>query len=114
MKTITMIGVAMALCIPALASAQRGGGGAGGASAQRVAVQRIDVRRVDVGRVDRGPAINPARDVNVARGPSVVETGTRIRRHDPTRRGAHSQARRRWNAANPNPNPRRRYYNATH
>lgn len=113
MKTITMIGVAVALCIPALASAQRGGGTAG-AGAQRVAVQRIDVRRVDVGRVDRGPAIAPGRDVTVARGASVIETGTRIRRADPTRRGAHSPARRRWNAAHPNPNPRRRYYHATH
>lgn len=106
MKTITMIGVAVALCVPTLASAQRGGGGA-------VRVQRVDVQRVDVRRIERGLTIAPGRDVAIARGVVVIETGTRIRRPDPDRRRLHNPARRRWwNATHPN--PRRRYYNATH
>lgn len=111
MKTITMIGIAALLGVPALASAQRGGGGAGGV--QRVNVQRMDVRRVDVQRIDTRRTIDPARDVDIARGVAVIETGTRLRRPDPTRRRLH-HARRRWNAAHPGPNPRRRWYNATH
>ncbi len=113
MKTITMIGVAVALCVPTLASAQRGGG-AGASNAQRVNVQRIDVRRIDTGRT-----IAPGRDVNVARGVAVIETGTRIRRPvaDPNRRRLHNPARRRWYNATHPPSPhsaRRRWYNATH
>ena len=107
MKTITMIGIAAALCVPALASAQRGGG------AGDVGVQRVNVPRVDIRRIDTGRTITPARDVTIARGVAVIETGTRIRRLDPDRRRLHNarrrwynanhphQARRRWNAANP-------------
>jgi len=101
MKSITMICVAAALCVPAMASAQRGA----------VSVQRVErIQRIDTGRM-----ITPVRDIDlrgrdidIARGGEVV-TGTRIPHHSP--------ARRRWNAANPPdpaPNPRRRYYNATH
>jgi hypothetical protein len=103
MKTITMICVAAALCVPALASAQRGGG------AGAVRVQQVEsVRPVDTGRTIA------VRDIDIRRGDAVrvrpVETGTHIRRP------LHNPARRRWNAANPpGPNPaRRRYYNATH
>jgi len=109
MKTITMIGVAVALCVPSLASAQRGAAaGAGGA-------QRVPMQRVEIQRVDRGPAtFAPGRDIVVARGRlAEIDTGTRIRRPDPDRRRFH-HARRRWNAAHPGPNPRRRWYNATH
>jgi hypothetical protein len=107
MKTITLIGIAALLCVPASASAQRGGGAAG---APRVNVQRVEIRRVDPGRM----AIDPGRDYVVARGRlAELDTGTRIRRPDPDRRRFH-HARRRWNAAHPDPNPRRRWYNATH
>lgn len=103
MRTITMIGIAVALCVPALASAQRGGRAGG------VNVQRVDVRRIDMMRT-----ITPGRDVDIARGVAVVETGTRIRRPDPDRRRLHN-ARRRWNAAHPpGPNPARRRWNAAH
>lgn len=106
MKTITMIGVAIALCVPALAAAQRGGG--------TVSVPRVNVQRVDVRRVDPRPTITPGRDVTIARGFTVVDTGTRIRRPDPDRRRLHN-ARRRWNAAHPGPNPHaRRRWNAAH
>ena len=108
MKTISLIGVALALCVPALASAQRGGGGA-------VAVLRGAIQRVDVQRVDR--TLVPGREIEIRRGDVVRgETGTRIRRPDPDRRRLHNPARRRWNAAHPS-NPhlaRRRWYNATH
>lgn len=108
MKTITLIGIAVALCVPALASAQRGGG------ARAVNVQRVDVGRVDVRRIDTIRTITPGRDVNIARGVAVIETGTRIRRPDPDRRRLHN-ARRRWNAAHPpGPNPARRRWNAAH
>jgi hypothetical protein len=106
MKTITTIGVAIALCVPALAAAQRGGG------AGAVSVQRVNVQRVDVRRVDTRPTLTPGRD-NIARGFTVIDTGTRIRRPDPDRR-LHN-ARRRWNAAHPGPNPHaRRRWNAAH
>jgi len=111
MKTITLIGIALALCVPALASAQRGGGGA-------VTVQRGDIQRVDVRRVDTGRTLAPGRDIEIRRGDAVRgETGTRIRRPDPDRRRLHNPARRRWyNATHPsNPHKaRRRWYNATH
>jgi hypothetical protein len=108
MKTITMICVAAALCVPALASAQRGGG------AGAIRVQRVDVGRVDVRRIDTMRTITPGRDVNIARGVAVIDTGTRIRRPDPDRRRLH-HARRRWNAAHPpGPNPARRRWNAAH
>jgi hypothetical protein len=92
MKIMTLIGVAVALAAPSLASAQRGDRGGGA-----VAVQRVDV----------GRAITPARgDVIVLRGDVVrgPTTGTRIVRRapiDPNRRRPHNPARR-------------RYYNATH
>lgn len=97
MKTISLICAAAALCVPALAAGQRGGGtGAAG----------IATRGAEIQRVDRGATINLRRDVVVARGDVV--TGTRIRRPlaDPARRRwynahHHQQARRRWNAANP-------------
>jgi hypothetical protein len=98
MKTIKMICVAVALCVPALASAQRGA----------VRVQRVEsVQRVDTGRMIT------ARDIDIRRGDAVRvgpgETGTRIRRP------LHNPARRRWNAANPPaPDPARRGYNAAH
>ena len=97
MKTINLIGIAVALCVPALASAQRGGG------ATAVSVQRVE----SVQRVDTGRAITPVRDIEFARGDAArvgtVETGTRIRRP------LHSPARRRWNAAHPPaPDPSRR------
>ena len=101
MKSITMICVATALCVPALASAQRGGGA--------VSVQRVErIQRIDTGRIPVRDIDLRGRDIEIARGGMVV-TGTRIPHHSP--------ARRRWNAANPpdpDPNPRRRYYNATH
>lgn len=102
MKTIRMICVAAALCVPALASAQRGGG------AGAVRVQRVEsVQRVDTGRTIA------VRDIDIRRGDAVRvgpgETGTRIRRP------LHNPARRRWNAANPPaPDPARRRYNAAH
>jgi hypothetical protein len=111
MKTISLIGIALALCAPALASAQRGGGG--GATVQRGDVQRVDIRRVDI---DRG--LVTAREVR--RGDVMRDTtGTRIRRPDvePERRRLHNPARRRWyNATHPaNPHKaRRRWWNATH
>jgi hypothetical protein len=112
MKTIKMICVAVALCVPALASAQRGGGT--GAVSQRVNVQRVDVGRADLRRIDTMRTITPGRDVDIARGAAVLETGTRIRRPDPDRRRLHN-ARRRWNAAHPpGPNPARRRWNAAH
>ena len=103
MKTITMIGLAAALCVPALASAQRGGG-TGAAGFQRVEVQRIqrvDVQRVQ--RVDTGRTIDAVRDIALRRRGDFDggETGTRFRRHDPDRRPPHHPARRRWNAAHP-------------
>ncbi len=105
MKTITMIGIAAALCLPALAVAQRGGGGGA------VGVQRVDVQRVEVQRLDTGRTITPSRDIEIARG-GVVETGTRLRRPDPDRRRLHNP-RRRWNAAHPpGPDPARRRWNA--
>lgn len=104
MKTISLIGIALALCAPALASAQRGGGpGTAG-------VQRVE----SVQRIDTGRTITPVRDIDISRGDVVrgptVETGTRIRRPQ------HNPARRRWNAAHPPAGDaaRRRYYNATH
>jgi hypothetical protein len=103
MKTIKMICVAAALCVPALASAQRGGGAVA-----------VGVQRVDTGRTIAPVRDMPVRDIDVRRGDIVrgaeVETGTRIRRPQ------HSQARRRWNAAHPPAGnaARRRYYNATH
>jgi hypothetical protein len=108
MKTISLIGIAVALCVPALVSAQRGGGGA-------VAVQRGGIQRVDIQRVDTGRTLGPARDIDIRRGDAVRgETGTRIRRRDPDRRRLHNPARRRWyNATHPDP-ARRRWYNATH
>jgi hypothetical protein len=105
MKTITMIGIAVALAMPALASAQRGGG-AGAAGAQRVTVQRVEIQRVDRGLT----TFAPGRDIVVARGRlAEIDTGTRIRRppHNPARRRWYNAnhpnhlARRRWNAANP-------------
>lgn len=104
MKSIRMICVAAALCVPAMASAQRGGG------AGAVSVQRVErIQRIDPGRTITARDIDlRGRDVDIVHGGMVV-TGTRIPRHSP--------ARRRWNAANPPdsaPNPRRRYYNATH
>lgn len=108
MKTITMIGVAVALCVPALAAAQRGGG------AGAVSVPRVNIQRVDVRRVETRPTITTGRDVTIARGFTLVDTGTRIRRPDPDRRRLHN-ARRRWNAAHPGPNPHaRRRWNAAH
>jgi hypothetical protein len=114
MKTISMIGIAVALCMPALAAAQRGGGGA--VAVQRVQVQRMDVQRV--GRIDATRTINPARDIDIRRGNAFAgETGTRIRHRDddPNR---HDPARRRWNAAHPSePDPShlaRRRWNAAH
>lgn len=105
MKSIHMICAAAALCVPALASAQRGGG------TPAVGVSRVEsVQRIDTGRTI-GPVRDidlRGRDIDVARGGEVV-TGTRIPHHNP--------ARRRWNAANPpnsDNNARRRYYNATH
>ena len=96
MKTISLICAAAALCVPALAEAQRGG--RGGAA--------MPTRGAEIQRVDRGATINLRRDVVIARGDVV--TGTRIRRPDadPARRRwynahHHQQARRRWNAANP-------------
>ena len=74
MKTISMIGVAVALCVPALASAQRGGG------AGAVRVQRVEsVQRVDTGRT----IARPATSTSAAATPCAsdrLETGTRIRR----------------------------------
>lgn len=96
MKTISMIGIAAALCVPALAAAQRGG------AAGAVSVQRVDVQRVQ--RIDSGRTITPARDFEIRRGTAVGgETGTRIHRRadDPNRRRPHDPARRRWNAAHP-------------
>ena len=107
MKTIHTICVAVALCVPALASAQRGGG------AGAVRVQRAEsVQRVDTGRTIT------VRDIDIRRGDVVrvgpVETGSRIRRPDPDRRRLHN-ARRRWNAAHPSgPSLARRRWNAAH
>jgi hypothetical protein len=113
MRIITTIGIAVALCVPALAAAQRGGGAAA-VNVPRVNVQRVDIRRVDVRRVETRPTITPGRDVTIARGFTLVETGTRIRRPDPDRRRLHN-ARRRWNAAHPpGPNLARRRWNAAH
>ena len=110
MKTITLIGVALALCVPAALSAQRGGGGGA------VAVPRGAIERVDVQRVDR--TLVPARDIEIRRGDAVRgETGTRIRRHNPARRrwynathpsNPHKARRRWWNATHPAPDPSRR------
>ena len=101
MKNLSLICAVLALGVPAMASAQRGGGmGAGGV--QRV--QRMDVQRIDTGR-----ALTPSRhDIDVRRGGALRgDTGTRIRRADPERYPNH-QARRRWNAANPTaPDPSR-------
>ena len=103
MKTISMIGIAAILCVPALAAAQRGGG-AGAGGFQRIEVQRIqrvDVQRVD--RIDTGRTIDRARDVALRRAdPDGGETGTRLHRrpHDPDRPPPHNP-RRRWNAAHP-------------
>jgi hypothetical protein len=105
MKTITMTGIFIALCISAPAVAQRGGGGGTGA----VAVPRAEIQRIDTGRT-----INPARDIAISRGDSLGGlTGTRIRhRIDPDRPPNH-QARRRWNAAHPpQHDPARRRWNA--
>ena len=91
MKTITMIGIAVALCVPALASAQRGGG-AGAGNVQRVNVQRVDIR-AHRHRADD----HPGRDFDVARGDAVVET-----------RNPHPATRRRSEpapAAQPGPPP---------
>ncbi len=111
MKTISLIGIAMALCLPVMASAQRGGGGA-------VAVPRGAIERVEIQRIDRDRTLVPARDLEIRRGDAVRgETGTRIRRPDPDRRRLHNPARRRWyNATHPsNPHKaRRRWWNATH
>ena len=108
MKTISLIGIAAALCVPALASAQRGGGA--------VAVQRVEVQRADVRRLDIDRTRFDARDIDIRRGEALRgETGTRLGRrdHDPDR--ANHQARRRWNAANPPDQPdhhARRRWNA--
>jgi hypothetical protein len=89
MKTISLIGIAVALCVPALASAQRGGG-AGAAGVQRAETMQ---------RAETGRTIAPVRDIDIRRGDvarvGTVETGTRIRRPP------HNPARRRWNAAHP-------------
>lgn len=118
MKTIRMIAIAAAFCAPALASAQRGGGGAA-ISIPRVSVQRTEVQRVQ--RVDPGRPFAPTRDVDIRRGNVFGgDTGTRIRRRDddPDRRRPHDPARRRWNAAHPSdPDPSdtaRRRWNAAH
>jgi hypothetical protein len=98
-KTISMIGIAAVLSLPALAAAQRGGGAGAGA----ISVQRVQVQRIDVGRVDTGRTLT-ARDIDIRRGNADGgETGTRLRRRDdgPDRRPPHDPARRRWNAAHP-------------
>jgi|GEM_PF-6030680 len=97
MKTISLIGIAVALCVPALASAQRGG------ETGAVGVQRAESMQ----RTDTGRAIAPVRDIDIRGGDAArvgtVETGTRI--HRPP----HNPARRRWNAAHPpTPDPSRR------
>ena len=104
MKTISMIGLAAAFCVPALVAAQRGGGAGG------VAVQRVDVQRVQP--FDSSRAIDSGRDIDISRGGGFGgETGTRIRRRDddPDRRPPHDPARRRWyNATHPSaPGPSR-------
>lgn len=105
MKILCMIAAAAALCLPAMASAQRGGQAGG------VAVQRVDVQRADLGR-----AGTIGRSIDV-RGDAVrgeLTTGTRIRRpvERPDRDRAHNP-RRRWYNATHNPQ-RRRWYNANH
>jgi hypothetical protein len=93
MKTMSLICAALALGVPALASAQRGGTAA------------APMRSVEVQRLDNSRAIAPARDFEIRRGVFVRgETGTRIARRrawEPNRRRPHNPARR-------------RYYNATH
>lgn len=90
MKTISLICAALALGVPAMSSAQRGGAVA------------APMRSVEAQRLDNSRTITPARDFR--RGDAVRgETGTRIARrraYEPNRRRPH--------------NPRRRYYNATH
>jgi hypothetical protein len=96
MKTMSLICAALALGVPALAPAQRGGGGMAAGGVQRV--QRVDVQRIDPART-----LTPGRDIDVRRGDAAGGvTGTRLRRrdHDPDRR-LHNPARRRWNAAHP-------------
>jgi len=92
MKTISLICAALALGVPAMASAQRGGTAA------------VPMRSVQVQRLDNSRTITPARDFEIRRRDAVRgETGTRIARrraYEPDRRRPH--------------NPRRRYYNATH
>ena len=105
MKILCMIAAVGALCVPAMAQAQRGGQAGG------VAVQRVDVQRADLGR---GDAIGRPIDV---RGDAVrgeFTTGTRIRHpiERPDRDRAHNP-RRRWYNATHNPQ-RRRWYNANH
>jgi hypothetical protein len=93
MKTISLICAVVALGVPALASAQRGGAAA------------APMRSVQIQRLDNVRTITPARDFAIRRGDAVRgETGTRIARRrafEPNRRRPHNPARR-------------RYYNATH
>ncbi|HEY5711600.1 MAG TPA: hypothetical protein VIT38_06870 [Allosphingosinicella sp.] len=105
MKTMTITGIAILLCIAAPAAAQRGGGGGTGP----VAMPRAEIQRIDPGRT-----ISPARDIEIRRGDATGGvTGTRIpHRIDPHRPPNH-HARRRWNAANPPPHDHaRRRWNA--
>ncbi|MGQ0589301.1 MAG: hypothetical protein ACT4N8_07205 [Sphingosinicella sp.] len=100
MKILGMIAIAAALCVPALASAQRGGQAGGTA-----------VQRADVGRT---ATIGRAIDVRGGTLRGDIVTGTRIRPRPerPDRDRAHNP-RRRWYNATHNPQ-RRRWYNANH
>lgn len=118
MRIITMIGLATALCVPAAVSAQRGEAGG------TVGAPRID-QRIDAGRtVPTTSDPGAVRGGESLRGSVVrddIRTGTRLQPFRPRVERAerderdHSQARRRWNAANPGDpphNPARRRWNA--
>ena len=99
MKTISLIGIAVALCVPALASAR---------PVARAGTVDFPARMLDVRRIEGTRAITPVRDFEIARRGDAArgETGTRIPRARPDdpnrRRRPHHPNRRRWfNAHNP-------------
>jgi hypothetical protein len=99
MKTLAVIGIALAIGVPGMALAQRAG--APPAEVRRVEVNRIDTRPIDTGRIDDGRITR--RD---------VVTGTRIvdRRREIADRDTDRVRRPDVRPDRPDPSARRRAY----
>ena len=112
MKTLGIIGAALARGVPALAVAQTAGRPAA-SEIRRVEVNRFETRRIetsrDAGRIAAGRFDSGLVNGSRIRRPDVI-TGTRIRIRRPDVRDErpNHHARRRWNAAHDRRDPERR------